>query len=258
MHEQLIVVQASAPVRVRVKQGADLTDLAALGIGFICEGNPHRQVMQKAELSPELLSYLQSHPFQTELWMAQGYSDAPLEPLEIQPFLRSLRGHPFLFSMLGSLTGIEDPERFPLGDHWPLSCLDRERAFCLLLERLRRLWQEGYPDTEMRLALMADYASRLRQLESHSFTCWDGSSLYAYSDGSEHQGLSYLQTEGTEFSLTNAVLPLEITADETVEITMIGTHSLMGSDAKAIENGQICSFVGGKLDNKCDPVKLWG
>jgi len=256
--EQLLIVQSSGPVRVRLAQASDLSGLQALGVGFISEGNPHRQVMQQSELTPALMQYLQAQPFQTELWMAQAYPEAPLEPLEIQPFLRSLRGQPFLFSMLGALDGIEDPERFPVGDHWPLSCLDRERAFCLLLERLRRLWQEGYPDAEMRLALMADYASRLRQLNSHSFSCWDGSTLYAYSDGSPARGLACIQLEGTQFSLPELGIPLEITADETVTISLVGTATLLGQGATLIENGQLCSFVRGALADSCDPVRLWG
>ncbi|MFW1677017.1 class II glutamine amidotransferase [Pontibacter sp. JAM-7] len=254
--EQLCAVQASGPVRVRLTAGFDPAPLAAMGIGSMSEGNPQRLVMQREELTPASLQYLQAHPHQTELWLAHLYQQAPLEPLEIQPFLRPLRGLPFLFSMLGELTGLDDPERFPVGEHWPLSCLDRERAFCLLLERLRRLWQEGYPDDEMRLALLADYASRLRQLDNHSFVCWDNQALYAYSDGSQRRGLFYELLQGEHF-LLQGVLPLEITAESPVSLVLIGTDAMLSDKALPIQDGQLSCFSQGQLQDTCEPVQLW-
>ena len=98
-----------------------------------------------------------------------------------QPFARELGGRMHVFAHNGRLDGIETRcagqwERFR-----PLGQTDSEVAFCILLERLSKLWLRGeVPPIEERLAVITHFAGDMRKLGPANFLYTDGDALFAH------------------------------------------------------------------------------
>lgn len=254
MTQKILALSASGPIKVEL---ASSVSHEALGVGLIHDLNVQRYVAQDASLDKNFVSFLSEHNQQADIWFGHFSSQALAESSEIQPFSRSIRGISCLFSMLGELPGINDKSRFPIGEHWPISCADQERAFCLLMERLLRLWREGTPSRDVRLALLADYAGRLRRLGKHSFLFWDGEALYSYACTADGIHLEYQQLRGQQFELEGEV-PLRVTAEEEVDLIVIGSAgTLRGSEQKLMLDGQLICFSHGDVYETLDPVSFW-
>lgn len=253
MSQQMIAVCASSPVKVEL---ASTMDVAAIGAGFIHEMNLQRYVAQDSALDKNFIGFLSDHNQQADIWFGSFSPELLDDSSEIQPFGRSIRGISCLFSMLGDLPGIGDKSRFPIGDHWPVSCADQERAFCMLMERLHRLWSEGSPTRDVRLSLLADYAGRLRRLNEHSFMFWDGEALYVYSVPEDGLQLAYRQCKSSDLVL-DAALPLRISTDEESDILIVGTQQSLGDDSQLIGDGHLMCFSQGTLYECLEPVSFW-
>lgn len=119
-----------------------------------------------------------------------------------QPFARELGGRAHVFAHNGFLKGIENrldrSRRFrPVGD------TDSELAFCLLLERLARIWENGgTPTLALRLAVFAKFVEDMRALGPANFLYSDGDFIFGHghrrtqaSGAIEPPGLWCLQRE---------------------------------------------------------------
>ena len=253
MSQQMIAVCASSPVKVELRSAVDA---AAIGAGFIHEMNLQRYVAYDAALDKNFMGFLSEHNQTADVWFGSFSSESVDEASEIQPYGRSIRGISCLFSMLGDLPGIGDKSRFPIGDHWPVSCADQERAFCMLMERLHRLWREGTPARDVRLSLLADYAGRLRRLNEHSFMFWDGEALYVYSVPGDGLQLAYRQCKSKEIMLDSA-LPLRIRTEEESDILIVGTEKSLGEGAQLMGDGHLMCFSQGAVYECLEPVSFW-
>lgn len=252
---RFLSVYSAEPVRVKASLASEPL---ALGVSTLCDSSLQRLTWMSGEGRANSLLATEAIQQPLQLWGMALYSEvAPLEAVEIQPYSRPQRGVPSLFLMQGDLPGIADNERFPVGEQWPLSCTDQERAFCLLQERIRKLWSEGRPDAEMRLALIADYAGRLHRLGPHSFIYSDGEFLFAYSalEGSE-EPLAFIQENSALSRLTGEVL-LDVNAEACCRRLIIGSRSLLPEGAEVIGPGSTLCFSQGQLLERCDPVDFW-
>ncbi|MDO6513710.1 class II glutamine amidotransferase [Neptuniibacter sp. 2_MG-2023] len=253
----LLTVLSSSPINVQLHGSVGFE---GLGVGSISDMNPSRLValgrddVQRLEQLFKLGGGLE-HTY-SDLWAAVLYPNAPIETVDIQPFIRPQRGSAHLFSMVGDLPGIVNNDRFPIGDQWPISCTDQERAFCLLQERIRKLWKEGRPDHEMRLALVADYAGRLEKLAPHNFMYWDGEMMFSYTSlSSDIEPLAYQQFSGDSVKL-NGALPLTIMTENDADIAIIASHSLLPQSTPMTAGSVLC-FSSGNYLERCDPVVFW-
>jgi predicted glutamine amidotransferase len=98
-----------------------------------------------------------------------------------QPFTREFGGRMHVFAHNGNLTGIED--RYPASKYRfrPVGETDSEIAFCVLAERLSRLWSTGaIPTLDQRFDLIRDFAAELRELGPANFLYADGDALFAH------------------------------------------------------------------------------
>lgn len=252
LHPKLFSLFSPTPVKYQLDSRVEAE---ALGIGSVMESNPQRMTAMGHDQVARLNQIHRDNPCEAEFMGMAIYSEPPLEAAEIQPYGRPQKGRTCLFSMAGELPGIEDGERFPLGDQWPLSCTDQERAFCLLQERVRKLWSEGWPDMEMRLALISDYAGRLRRLGEHNFLHWDGEMLFAHR-GLEEEPLAFLELSGS-VELQSEQLKLSFTAESDLNFVVVGSTSLLPATAIEIEPGTTCCFRNGQLQESCEPVIFW-
>jgi glutamine amidotransferase len=98
-----------------------------------------------------------------------------------QPFARELGGSTHVFAHNGDLPGIWSNAALTLGAHRPVGQTDSEQAFCVLLARLRPLWEEAGPPTlEARMAVLATFAADLRAVGPANFLYADGDALFAH------------------------------------------------------------------------------
>jgi len=98
-----------------------------------------------------------------------------------QPFIRELAGRTHTFAHNGDLPGIEASAALRLDTYRPVGQTDSEHAFCVLLARVRALWNDAVPPSlEARLSLLAAFAADLSVLGPSNFLYSDGDSLFAH------------------------------------------------------------------------------
>ncbi len=85
-----------------------------------------------------------------------------------------------VFAHNGDLVGMAADPRFPTQRFRPVGETDSERAFCALMERMRRLWRDGRPPLDARRAAVSDFARDLRALGPANFLYSDGEALFAH------------------------------------------------------------------------------
>ena len=97
-----------------------------------------------------------------------------------QPFARELAGRMHLFAHNGRLPGVE--ARFASSDDRfrPIGTTDSEVAFCVLMERVAKLWSRSLPPLADRLAVITQVAAELRTLGPANFLYADGDAVFAH------------------------------------------------------------------------------
>ena len=83
----------------------------------------------------------------------------------------------------GGLPGLPSAALGQVAHCRPVGETDSEAAMCLLLERLRPLWQTGVlPDLAQRRQVVADFAADMRSQGPANFIYGDGVALFAHGD----------------------------------------------------------------------------
>lgn len=132
-----------------------------------------------------LVRYLESGGPSTRLAIShiRHATRGTLQLSNTQPFVRELGGRAHVFAHNGDLPDIERHVVLAPGSYIPVGQTDSEHAFCVLLTRLRSLWeQNGTPMLEARLRVLAAFATELRVLGQANFLYADGDALFAHSD----------------------------------------------------------------------------
>ncbi len=109
------------------------------------------------------------------------------------PFRRVLGAHTHLFAHNGTLKGIENTvDRHGLA-FTPIGDTDSELAFCVLLSRLKPLYDDDKtPSLESRIEVFREVCSEMKQLGPCNFLYHDGDVLFAhahkrvYDEGGKH------------------------------------------------------------------------
>ena len=179
-----------------------------------------------------------------------------------QPFQRETGGATHLFAHNGDLNRyIHNPKRFPTGQFRPVGETDSERAFCVLMARMAAVWQDGRPDPEVRLAVVADFAARLRQLGTANFLYSDGELLFAHSDRRRQNdgevsapGLHLLQCEAAS---STDIDGLELEPLENVTTAMLASVPLDERPWQPLPEGEVMMFRDGALLDNCPRLTLW-
>ncbi len=99
------------------------------------------------------------------------------------PFRRELGGNVHVFAHNGTLAGLHNDFAGARLRHEPIGVTDSELAFCLLMERLRAVWDasEGeYPSLDDRMAVFSAFAAEMAQRGSANFLYSDGDVLFAH------------------------------------------------------------------------------
>lgn len=129
--------------------------------------------------------FIEGNPFRTTMALShvRRATRGAVALRNCQPFARELGGAWHVFAHNGDLPAVEQALPLARGGSRPVGETDSEHAFCVLLERLRPLWQdEGVPPLEARRAVVAAFAAELRALGPANFLYADGDALFAHAD----------------------------------------------------------------------------
>lgn len=118
-------------------------------------------------------------------WASQGA--AKLE--NTHPFEREMAGRRHVFAHNGNFAEVQAALAFESIHFRPVGDTDSEHAFCVLLQRLERLWGDRRepPPLERRLGVIAEFAAEVRRLGSANFLYSDGDALFAHGHRRRHE-----------------------------------------------------------------------
>lgn len=106
------------------------------------------------------------------------------EPLlqNTHPFRHTLGRRMHAFAHNGTLHGLHDDHAIADLNHMPIGDTDSELAFCLLMERMKLLWNDGsiVPEKQARLDVFAEFASDMAGYGSSNFLYSDGDILFVH------------------------------------------------------------------------------
>lgn len=105
-----------------------------------------------------------------------------------QPFSRELGGHVHLFAHNGGFQGIEDLFARTVHRFRPVGDTDSEKGFCLLLDRLIKVWDGATepPPLAARLAVVEAFAAEMRPLGIANFLYSDGEFVFGHGHRRTH------------------------------------------------------------------------
>ncbi len=181
-----------------------------------------------------------------------------------QPFVRELGGRVHVFAHNGHF----DSDR--LGDllrgavSRPVGDTDSERAFCVLIERMRPLWQagDGVPPLASRVAVVCALAAELRALGPANFLYADGDALFVHAHRRTQAdkritppGLHLLLRRCSLESARMDVPGLTITAAVPEQAVALVASVPLSAEAgwQPLGEGEVLAIRGGCVIDRCAP-----
>ncbi|MBX3606194.1 MAG: class II glutamine amidotransferase [Piscinibacter sp.] len=166
------------------------TDAHSDGFGLAFhEGNACRRFVDHGRASDSVLAeFLRTHPIRARTAVAhiRKATQGAVNPANCHPFVREWQGREWSFCHNGDL---KDFHPRLDGSHLPVGQTDSERAFCWMLQRLRRQFRRGLPDWPQLAPAIAELAERIGAHGKFNFLLSDGHALYAHG----HTRLCWLQ-----------------------------------------------------------------
>lgn len=175
------------------------------------------------------------------------------------PFTRELMGRIHSFAHNGTLKNIRDDKRFPNIDYHPVGDTDSEYAFCVLMDRMKDLW-EKYPYTppiQERMSLIKEFSNDVRSLGPANFLYSDGDAFFAHGDERHDPisnkliwpGLYYHQIECDTNHHILSDSPesgLKLEVDDDV-VTLFASVPLNDKDWHPLERGEVIAVSRGNI-----------
>ncbi len=184
-------------------------------------------------------------------------SFGPVELRNTHPFRREFAGRVHTFAHNGDLPGIED--QYNLGQNGfalPVGNTDSEYAFCLLMQRLSRVWNgKGViPSLSTRKKIISGFARQIGTLGSANFLYSDGDALFVHghlrtqSDGSVRApGLHYISVS-CDYGLGRSELAsVKLESDQVQKVTLVSTTPLNEGDWTPMLEGELLILKGGEI-----------
>jgi glutamine amidotransferase len=177
-----------------------------------------------------------------------------------QPFTREMGGYTHVFAHNGKLTGIEAKSDFQPQRFKQVGNTDSELVFCILLDRLERLWSRSgdrLPELAARLDVVAQFAAQLRPHGPANFLYADGDVLFVHSHRRTQQdgeirppGLHLLERACNEFppDLSAAGITL---ADHSQEVSLIASVPLTEEPWQPLAEGELAVIRHGSFIERC-------
>lgn len=152
------------------------------GVAWYDDGDVNLVKEAAPAASSAHVRFLQSNPFVSRVVMShiRHATQGAVRTRNCQPFARELGGVWHCFAHNGDLKGVASLDGFESGAFRPVGETDSERAFCVLMERMRRVWRDGLPALATRRAVITGFARELRELGPANFLYSDGDALFAH------------------------------------------------------------------------------
>ena len=206
-----------------------------------------------------LMSTLRGYKLTSEIVIAhiRRASFGPVELRNTHPFRRELAGRVHTFAHNGDLPGIEDQYSLgQIGFALPVGNTDSEYAFCLLMQRLSRVWSgKGViPSLSTRKKIIFGFARQIGTLGSANFLYSDGDALFVHghlrtqSDGSVRApGLHYISVS-CDYGLGRSELAsVKLESDQVQKVTLVSTTPLNEGDWTPMLEGELLILKGGEI-----------
>ena len=170
-----------------------------------------------------------------------------------QPFHRELGGYVHVFAHNGHVPLLAGPEPGRAQRYQPIGDTDSEVAFCVLLNRVARLWGEcpGVPDLEARLDLVTAMATELRSHGPANFLYSDGDTLFVHGDR-RTQADSSMGAPGLHMLTRSCPAPavgggISVHSDCEQEVILVASVPLTSEDWQPVPEGQVIAVVAGQV-----------
>lgn len=188
---ELLALSSSRPARLTFSlhalaaRGATAgTSPDGWGVAFYQEADVALFREPAAAGESELVRYLESRGPATNLAIShiRHATRGEVHLANTQPFARELGGRMHVFAHNGDLPGIWSNAALAVTSlHRPIGQTDSEYAYCALLARLRLLWEPPVPPSlQVRLEVLATFASDLRAVGPANFLYADGDALFVH------------------------------------------------------------------------------
>jgi len=228
------------------------------GVVFYEGNDVHRIREAQAAADSDWLRFIDSHHLGSSLVIAH-LRKATLGERTLantQPFARELAGRMHVFAHNGELPSLFETAAFQPHYHHPLGTTDSELAFCILMDRLHRLWNHSpsIPPLAERLAVIAAFAAELRDHGPANFLYSDGEYLYAHAHRRMNPATRQLDTPGLHIlhrrcpattSDDAEIRGLSISDDEN-NLVLLSSVPLSGEPWQALGEGEIVVVKDGK------------
>jgi predicted glutamine amidotransferase len=229
------------------------------GIAFY-EGPDANLIRESTAASDSLLmSTLREYRVASEIVIAhiRNASFGPVELRNTHPFRRELAGRVHTFAHNGDLPGIET--RYPLEQTdfaMPVGNTDSEFAFCLLMQRLSRLWKPGGDILSLsaRKRVISRFAREIGAHGPANFLYSDGDALFVHGhvrtqpDGSmSSPGLHYISV-ACDYGLGRSELAeVKLESEQVQKVTLVSTSPLNDGDWTPMCEGELLIVKGGEV-----------
>lgn len=164
------------------------------------------------------------------------------------PFSRELYGASHVFAHNGDTPGVlTDPRMTPTWN-FPLGSTDSERAFCVLMDRLRRtLAPEDVLDVHKKLPVIQAWARELAQHGTANFLLSDSAYLYAHRSTQLFWVERQCRASGELFGSESLRVALAPAPDEAPHVTLIATQPLTADEPwLELPAGEVALFHRGR------------
>lgn len=221
------------------------------GVAFK-EGRDFRLIKEATPASGSAcLRFVESQEFRSEIVLSHiRLASVPRVDsyTNTHPFARELYGACHVFAHNGDMPGILSDSRFAPRWNFPLGETDSERAFCALMDRLRRALapDEGL-NVAKKLPVIQNWANELAQCGTANFLLSDSEFLYAHCSTK----LFYIERQclapHESFGSATLRVALEPAQDDSQHVSLIATQPLTTNEAwLALPPGKVAVFHRGR------------
>lgn len=175
------------------------------------------------------------------------------------PFVRELYGKVHSFAHNGTLERVFENPDYQTRHYHPVGETDSERAFCVLLDRMKPLWEkhQGIPPLEERLSIVKEMADSMRSMGPANFLYTDGSAFFAHGDERfdpitnlvSWPGLHFIQIDyidDEKMHLDNFADSLSFEVQNDV-VTVFASVPLNDGPWKPLQRGEIIAVEKGRI-----------
>lgn len=221
------------------------------GIAFN-DGHDFRIVKEAAPASESAcLRFIETHDFKSQIVISHiRRASDPTVPLftNSHPFARELFGFTHVFAHNGEVLGIFQDRRFEPKHYFPMGDTDSERAFCVLMDRLREaVTPATVMDFKTKLSIIEKWALEVANFGIFNFLFSDTRYLYAHR--STH--LFYVSRECA--SQTECLKSGELTirlaqgSNGSQRVAAVATEPLTGNEEwQPLPEGKVVTFLCGE------------